>query len=47
MRGKRCSNVKKHLSYYFTAAVKSSEDISAESATGRKIEEHAVTDRST
>ena len=43
-RGESCSYVKKHSSYYFTVAVKSSGDISAEPVRGQKIEEHSVTD---
>jgi len=39
-----CSQVKKHSSDYFTVAVKSSGDISAEPVRGQKIEEHVVTD---
>jgi len=35
--------VKKLSSYYFTVAVKSSGDISAEPVNGQKIEEHVVT----
>jgi len=35
---------KKHSSGYFTVAVKSSGDISAEPVRGQKIEEHVVTD---
>jgi len=35
--------VKKLSSYYFTVAVKSSGDISAEPVKGQKIEEHVVT----
>jgi len=35
--------VKKHSSYYFTVAVKSSGDISAEPVKGQKTEEHVVT----
>ena len=36
--------MKKHSSYYFTVAVKSSGDISAEPVRGQKIEEPVVTD---
>jgi len=36
--------VKKLSSYYFTAAVKSRGDISAEPVNGQNIEEHIVTD---
>jgi len=44
-RGRRsCSQVKKHSRDYFTVAVKSSGDISAEPVRGQKIEEHVVTD---
>jgi len=43
-KGRSCSQVKKHSSDYFAVAVKSSGDISAESARGQKIEEHVVTD---
>jgi len=43
-RGRSCSQVKNHSSEYFTVAVESSEDISAESARGQKIEEQVVTD---
>jgi len=42
-RGRSFSQVKKHSSYYFIVAVKSSGDIFAEPATGQKIEEHVVT----
>ena len=42
-RGRSCSQVKKLSSYYFTVAVKSSGDISAEPVKGQKIEEHVVT----
>jgi len=38
------SQVKKHSSDYFTVAVKSSGDISAEPVRGQKMEEHVVTD---
>jgi len=43
-RGRSCSQVKKRSSYYFTVAVKSSGDISAEPVRGKKIEELVVTD---
>jgi len=43
-RGRSCSQVKKHSSCYFTVAVKSSADISAEPVGGEKFEEHVVTD---
>jgi len=43
-RGRRCSYVKKHSSYYFTVAVKSSGDISAETVRGPEIEEHVGID---
>jgi len=43
-RGRSCSQVKKHSSYYFTVTVKSSGDISAEPVRGQKIEDHVVTD---
>jgi len=39
-----CFQVKKHSSYYFTVAVKSSGDISAKPVKRQKIEEHVVTD---
>jgi len=39
-----CLLHKKHSSYYFTVAVKSSGYISAEPVKGEKIEEHVVTD---
>jgi len=42
--GRSCSQVKKHSSDYFTVAVNSSGDISAEPVRGQKIEEHAATD---
>jgi len=42
--GRSCSYVKKHSSYYFTMAVKSTGDISAEPTKGQKINEHVVTD---
>jgi len=42
--GRSCSQVKKHSSDYFTVAVKSRGDISAELAKGQKIKEHVVTD---
>jgi len=38
------SKAEKHSSDYFTVAVKSSGDISAEPLRGQKIEEHVVTD---
>jgi len=38
------SQVKKPSSDYFTVAVKSRRDISAEPTSGQKIEEHVVTD---
>jgi len=37
-RGRSCSSVKKHSIYYFTVAMKSSGDISAELVRGQKIE---------
>jgi len=40
----KCSQVKKHSSYYCTGAVKSSRYISAKHVRGQKIEEHVVTD---
>jgi len=43
-RGKSCSQVKKHSSYYFAVAVKSSGDISAELVREQKIEEHIGVD---
>jgi len=43
-RGRSCSQVTKHSSYYFTVAVKSSGDISAEAVRAQKIEKHVVTD---
>ena len=36
--------MKKHSNDYFTVAVKSNGDISAEPVSGQKIEEHVVTD---
>jgi len=44
VRGRSCSQVKKHSSYYFTMAVNSSGEISEELVRGQKIEEHFVTD---
>jgi len=41
--GTSCSQVKKRSSDYFTVAVKSSGDISAEPVRGQKIEEHVST----
>jgi len=38
-RGRSCSQVKKHSNDYFTMAVKSRGDISAEPVRGQKIEE--------
>jgi len=43
-RGRNCRQIKKHPSDYFTVAVKSSKDFSAEPVNRQKIEEHAVTD---
>jgi len=43
-RGRSCNQVKKHPSDYFTVAVKSRGDISAEPVSLQKIEEHVVTD---
>jgi len=42
-RGINCSQSKKHSSDYFTVAVKSSGEISAELVRGQKIEERVVT----
>ena len=42
-RGRSCSQVREHSSYYFTVTVKSSGGISAEPVWGQKIEE-LVTD---
>jgi len=39
-----CNQVENHSSNYFTVAVKSNGDISAEPVRGQKIEEHVVTD---
>jgi len=43
-RGRSCSQVKKHSSYYFTVEVTSSGDISAEPVKGQKIEERVGID---
>ena len=43
-RRRSCSQVKKHSSDFFTVAVKSSGDISADPVSRQKIEEHVVTD---